>query len=276
MVVKTRVLLRCMALNYDALCRLRNPVCSSRSRITGKERDTESGNDYFKYRYYASSMGRWLSPDPSGLSHADLGNPQSLNLYNYVGNRPLTVADLDGLCWKGFQWACDLGNDIKNLAIDAKNKIVYGEWTTNTTQAKIHSVDRHEARTRSDSYRKETDKEKQDYLNADPYANVSLPPGVIFDPFAPPPLPKLKGKDKWLCIYGPMTNEMLGGDSAPSDSSDTEPGKGGAEPIPFNTTTRGGKAVTRQMGVNEGADAKAGAVVEGLNYGPAAAACFLN
>ena len=30
---------------------------------TGKERDTESGNDYFGARYYASSMGRFLSPD---------------------------------------------------------------------------------------------------------------------------------------------------------------------------------------------------------------------
>jgi RHS repeat-associated protein len=35
--------------------------------FTGKERDTESGNDFFKYRYYASSMGRWLSPDPAGM-----------------------------------------------------------------------------------------------------------------------------------------------------------------------------------------------------------------
>ena len=37
-------------------------VCASRS--TGKERDTESGNDYFGARYYGSSMGRFLSPDP--------------------------------------------------------------------------------------------------------------------------------------------------------------------------------------------------------------------
>ena len=35
----------------------------SRSRCTGKERDTESGNDYFGARYYASAMGRFLSPD---------------------------------------------------------------------------------------------------------------------------------------------------------------------------------------------------------------------
>ena len=30
---------------------------------TGKERDTESGNDYFDARYYSSTMGRFLSPD---------------------------------------------------------------------------------------------------------------------------------------------------------------------------------------------------------------------
>jgi len=31
--------------------------------FTGKERDSESGNDYFGARYYASSMGRFFSPD---------------------------------------------------------------------------------------------------------------------------------------------------------------------------------------------------------------------
>jgi len=31
--------------------------------FTGKERDTESGNDYFEARYYSSAMGRFLSPD---------------------------------------------------------------------------------------------------------------------------------------------------------------------------------------------------------------------
>jgi hypothetical protein len=29
----------------------------------GKERDTESGNDNFGATYYASSMGRWMSPE---------------------------------------------------------------------------------------------------------------------------------------------------------------------------------------------------------------------
>ena len=67
------------------------------SRCTGKERDAESGNDYFGARYYASSMGRWMSPDPTGLALAEAENPQSLNLYSYVQNRPLSMIDPDGL-----------------------------------------------------------------------------------------------------------------------------------------------------------------------------------
>ncbi|MBN9617470.1 MAG: hypothetical protein BGO25_08230 [Acidobacteriales bacterium 59-55] len=43
-------------------------------KFTGKERDTESGLDYFGARYYSSSMGRFMSPDPLQLS-AKLDNP---------------------------------------------------------------------------------------------------------------------------------------------------------------------------------------------------------
>ena len=73
-----------------------------RSRCTGKERDTESGLDYFGARYYASTMGRWMSPDwadkPEAVPYSDLENPQSLNLYGYVNNNPLSKADPDGHC----------------------------------------------------------------------------------------------------------------------------------------------------------------------------------
>ena len=70
------------------------------THFTGKERDAESGNDYFDARYYASSMGRFLSPDWSAkeepVPYAHLDDPQSLNLYSYVLNNPLAKADLDG------------------------------------------------------------------------------------------------------------------------------------------------------------------------------------
>jgi RHS repeat-associated protein len=70
------------------------------SRYTGKERDTESGLDYFGARYYASNMGRWMSPDwadkPEAVPYSSLDNPQSLNLYGYVLNNPLRNEDADG------------------------------------------------------------------------------------------------------------------------------------------------------------------------------------
>jgi RHS repeat-associated protein len=70
------------------------------SRSTGKERDAESGLDYFGARYYGSSMGRWMSPDsadiPMPVPYANLNNPQSLNLYGYVNNNPLSEVDDDG------------------------------------------------------------------------------------------------------------------------------------------------------------------------------------
>jgi len=65
--------------------------------FTGKERDTESGLDYFGARYYGSSMGRWMSPDPAGIGFADAENPQSLNLYGYVHNNPLAFVDPNGM-----------------------------------------------------------------------------------------------------------------------------------------------------------------------------------
>jgi RHS repeat-associated protein len=72
--------------------------------FTGKERDPETGEasglDYFGARYYTSSLGRFTTPDysdePEAVPFSDLNNPQSLNLYGYVQNNPLTNADTAG------------------------------------------------------------------------------------------------------------------------------------------------------------------------------------
>lgn len=72
-------------------------VCSSVCRYTGKERDAESGNDYFGARYYASSMGRWMSPDVVNVTEDRMMNPSStLNKYAYGANNPLKYVDPDG------------------------------------------------------------------------------------------------------------------------------------------------------------------------------------
>jgi len=84
---------------------------SSPYRYTGKERDTESDNDYFGARYYSSSMGRFMSPDWSAkaepVPYAKMDNPQSLNLYSYVLNNPATNRDADGhICIFGIGNTC--------------------------------------------------------------------------------------------------------------------------------------------------------------------------
>ena len=66
----------------------------NRYKFTGKERDSESGLDNFDFRYYGSSMGRFMSPDDDSAQHP--GNPQSWNLYSYVENKPLNHVDPDG------------------------------------------------------------------------------------------------------------------------------------------------------------------------------------
>ncbi len=68
--------------------------------FTGKQRDDETGLDYFDARYDASSLGRFMTPDWSAkvepVPYAKLADPQSLNLYAYVLDNPTTSLDLDG------------------------------------------------------------------------------------------------------------------------------------------------------------------------------------
>ncbi len=79
---------------YDAIAVFMtvSTVCSSAQRVrkhhkfTGKERDTETGLDYFGGRYYASNMGRWMSPDwspkPLAVPFADDGYPLDSGCHN--------------------------------------------------------------------------------------------------------------------------------------------------------------------------------------------------
>ncbi len=66
------------------------------SQFTGKERDAETGLDYFGARYYGSNMGRFSSPDPKPRS-AHIIDPQSWNRYVYTLNNPLKYFDPDGM-----------------------------------------------------------------------------------------------------------------------------------------------------------------------------------
>jgi len=74
-----------------------------RDQFTGKERDVETGLDFFGARYFSGAQGRFTSADyvgdgldPVAIPWADYRNPQSLNLYDYARNNPLGNTDPDG------------------------------------------------------------------------------------------------------------------------------------------------------------------------------------
>jgi len=65
-------------------------------RFTGKERDDESGLDYFGARYYSAPVARFTSVDPVYTWSENLTDPERWNRYAYARNNPLRYVDPDG------------------------------------------------------------------------------------------------------------------------------------------------------------------------------------
>lgn len=78
-------------------------------RFTQKERDSESGLDYFGARYYSSSQGRFTSTDPIILDRNRMSDPQILGSYFYTRGNPLRYID-------------PIGEEIKTTGSDADRK----------------------------------------------------------------------------------------------------------------------------------------------------------
>jgi RHS repeat-associated protein len=82
-------------------------------KYTGYERDYGTNTDYANARQYHHNNNRFLQPDPLGLGAADFSDPQSLNLYSYVGNDPVNFVDPSGLLraiWIPRQACVDIGD----------------------------------------------------------------------------------------------------------------------------------------------------------------------
>jgi RHS repeat-associated protein len=71
-----------------------------RQKHTGKERDIETGLDYFEARYESAAQGRFQSADPIAESGNHVADPQEWNRYAYVRNNPLRLVDPDGRAGK--------------------------------------------------------------------------------------------------------------------------------------------------------------------------------
>jgi RHS repeat-associated protein len=105
-------------------------------KFNGKERDTESNLDEFGARYYASALGRFMTPDwaakATDVPYANFGNPQSLNLYSFVENNPTTTGDPDGHCGENPTTGgggTDCGMEINNFQTVKKDPTPSAEKT---------------------------------------------------------------------------------------------------------------------------------------------------
>ena len=69
----------------------RGSAYNERYKYTGKERDEETGNDYFGARYYAAYTPMWLSPDPL------MDKYPNISPYAYCNWNPMKYVDPDGM-----------------------------------------------------------------------------------------------------------------------------------------------------------------------------------
>jgi RHS repeat-associated protein len=75
------------------------PAGQDARRVAGKERDSDTGFDYFGGRYYANGTGRFTTVDP-GHVNGDIYDPQSWNAYAYARNNPLKYTDPTGTTYE--------------------------------------------------------------------------------------------------------------------------------------------------------------------------------
>jgi RHS repeat-associated protein len=98
-----------------------NETLNWRHMFTGKERDAETGLDYFGARYFSGAQGRFTSVDPL-LESADPSNPQSWNRYTYALNNPLRYVDRDG------QIPVETVVDVASLGMSLRDLVRNPSW----------------------------------------------------------------------------------------------------------------------------------------------------
>jgi RHS repeat-associated protein len=108
-------------------------------KFTGKERDTESGLDYFGARYDSSAMGRFTSPD-SFYKDSHVADPQSWNEYAYTRNNPLRYVDPTGEN-ATVSTSCSTANNKTTCNVNISASIsIYAQQGSNISQQQLNQA----------------------------------------------------------------------------------------------------------------------------------------
>jgi RHS repeat-associated protein len=140
--------------SYGNITSQSNPSVTFRFGYTGREWDSETGQYYYRARYYDAGVGRFISQDPIGFAAGDA------NLYRYVGNSPTNFTDPSGL-----DWVSSLDSTLSRNRIDLYGAVntldqaaggfasgatggltdhlregIYGRGVNNNQQGAVHGV----------------------------------------------------------------------------------------------------------------------------------------
>ena len=256
--------------NYDCIQIPQLALTRVSSRSTGKERDTESGNDYFGARYYSSAMGRFMSPDPAGPWAADVSDPQSWNFYAYARNNPLINIDPDGYdCVYLNNSGTDVDRDANGKAtgIDTNSNSgecgknggywVDGNFTSGTVYSNSNDVS-------LNGYLPGTTT-GTGILTSAAYTSATAPTSpdldaspnfFAFDPLQPMPLSNLTGMIKSLNFSG-QPNKLIGCIISTESSGRPGAGNSGSSAKGLMQVLKGGAKDVAQHG--------AGGTFQGMN-----------
>lgn len=122
---------------YDSFGNGTNGSFSGRYQFTGREVDTLTGLQFSRARFYDQNLGRFVSEDPIGFAGRDI------NLYGYVGNRPMQFADPFGTFpswWWPFNYHQQIGTNALN-GIASPRDIQSINWANGDFDARTQDLE---------------------------------------------------------------------------------------------------------------------------------------